>query len=80
MFIINLLYLLCNLFTLKLLRIKFSKIMDEIKIGDVVELKSSASPKMTVNSLEGFIATCVWFVAGDIKQAQFHVQALRKVR
>lgn len=54
--------------------------MDEIKIGDVVELKSSASPKMTVNSLEGFIATCVWFVAGDIKHAQFHVQALRKVR
>lgn len=54
---------------------------DEIKVGDVVTLKSGG-PSMTVTTVEDYYGTlsawCVWFDAKKQCNGTFNVQALRQ--
>ena len=48
--------------------------MEEVKIGDVVALKADATRnKMTVGSIEGNEAECVWFDANS----QLHKEVIK---
>ena len=55
--------------------------MNEIKIGDIVTLKSDPSLKMTigdyVNQPDHFVV-CFYFVNGEIRQFNIHKEALQK--
>lgn len=52
---------------------------EEVKVGDVVELKSGG-PRMTVNSIgKDKSGHCKWFVTGDTVQADhFAMEALKR--
>lgn len=56
--------------------------MDELKSGDVVQLKSGG-PEMTVDhiaNIEGKILYyCKWFVGEELKRGSFSVEALKKI-
>jgi uncharacterized protein YodC (DUF2158 family) len=53
--------------------------MEEINVGDIVELKSG-SPRMTVSEIIGQTAICRWF-SGDKSEADtFPLAALKKVK
>ena len=47
----------------------------EIKIGDVVRLKSGG-PRMTVEDLSGEYASCVWFENSRALRGEFRLQLL----
>jgi uncharacterized protein YodC (DUF2158 family) len=49
----------------------------EIRAGDVVVLKSGG-PDMTVESIEGLLARCVWFLSGELKRGNFPLSTLEK--
>ncbi len=55
--------------------------MEEIKAGDVVQLKSGGT-KMTVESIEEYgenkVAKCSWFVKTEYKSENIFVIALKK--
>ena len=51
---------------------------NEIKPGDVVELKSGG-PKMTVDSIDGSEAWCVWSVKDKPTGETFGLHLLKKV-
>ena len=46
--------------------------------GEIVELKSG-SPKMTVDSIEGTLVWCIWFVNNEPKGENFGKHLLKKV-
>ncbi len=54
---------------------------NEIKPGDVVELKSGG-PEMTVAFADGRQLYCRWFAGADVKGERFYAQELKlaKVR
>lgn len=56
---------------------------DEIKVGDVVQLKSGG-PKMTVNWVQeesaAMTAGCSWFVKDQEKSGRFPVTSLQRVQ
>ncbi len=54
--------------------------MSELKIGDVVQLKSGG-PAMTVKNIDNLPdeVDCTWFVNDKAKYGAFNVNALRKV-
>src|SRR5205085_2974386 len=66
-----------RLFRLSLRRIKMPS--EQIKVGDVVQLKSGG-PQMTVVSDEGNgYFFCQWFIAGKLDQNSFPSSALKRV-
>lgn len=52
--------------------------MSELKIGDVVQLKSGG-PTMTVDTLDAQGAHCVWFVGIIREQGTFKPETLAQV-
>jgi uncharacterized protein YodC (DUF2158 family) len=53
--------------------------MQELKAGDVVELKSGG-PKMTLKHIDEFgSAYCQWFAGADIKGSSFDLPSLVKI-
>lgn len=61
--------------------------MNNLKAGDVVCLKSSPSPEMTVESITGEGVKLVWFVHdistglyGELQKAVIPENALEKIR
>lgn len=56
--------------------------MEKFKIGDVVRLKHSNCPNMTVESIGmNKIVGCIWFNAMDeLKSGEFHPICLRKIK
>ncbi len=52
--------------------------MDEIKAGDVVQLKSGG-PKMTVRSVTGRECKCQWFDESKLTSGMFRLASLIKV-
>ena len=51
----------------------------EFKVGDVVYLNSNPETKITVQSLDGDNAICVWLdKKGELKQAEFPIVLLTK--
>ena len=50
---------------------------DPIKVGDTVTVKSGG-PLMTVKSLRGNYAICVWFVGKTKKESKFALVTLKK--
>lgn len=55
----------------------FSEIYMELKIGDIVELKSGG-PKMTIEDITSDIATCRWFKGNDLCSKNFLVALLTR--
>lgn len=53
--------------------------MNDIKIGDVVELLSG-SPEMTVTFIQKEICTVTWFVENTICQNKFPALSLKLIR
>ena len=57
---------------------------EEIKVGDVVYLKSDRNMKMTVAEfrlMDGMsFAACLWFVGGELKGGNFPLTSLRRVK
>ena len=53
--------------------------MSDLKVGDVVYLKSGG-PAMTINGKSGMGAewSCAWFINNDNKSAAFKPEALTK--
>jgi uncharacterized protein YodC (DUF2158 family) len=52
--------------------------MNEIKAGDIVQLRSG-SPDMTVNFVEKEEAACSWFEGKKLEHSRFMVTSLKKV-
>jgi uncharacterized protein YodC (DUF2158 family) len=53
--------------------------MPEFKEGAVVRLKSGG-PKMTIDTIDKFGATCVWFDGGERKEGLFKLDSLEIAR
>jgi uncharacterized protein YodC (DUF2158 family) len=54
--------------------------MADIKLGDVVRLKSGSGPDMTVDEIGNNKATCLWFSdKNEPKKAYFSLHTLVKV-
>ena len=53
--------------------------MANVKVGDVVQLKSGG-PKMTVQTVEPNHIYCVWFAGTEHKGASFSADALEVVQ
>lgn len=51
--------------------------MSELKVGDLVKLKSSG-PTMTIQSIGNNNAHCAWFVGDENKSAVFSLESLEK--
>ena len=57
---------------------------NQIKIGDVVTLKSGG-PQMTVNKViievgeESKFVMCLWFKGTTLKEGKFHTDSLQKI-
>lgn len=49
--------------------------MSELKLGDVVRLKSG-SPSMAVNSISGSRIFCLWFIDGELNEGIFDAASL----
>ena len=48
------------------------------KVGDVVVLKSSYVPKMTVAKVDSSgLITCQWFIDSNLKEASFREEMLK---
>lgn len=52
--------------------------MEEIKVGDVVRIKSSRHPLMTVKYLKDDVATCIWFDGNNLREFDFRIETLQK--
>jgi uncharacterized protein YodC (DUF2158 family) len=52
--------------------------MEEIKVGDVVRIKSSRRPLMTVKYLKDDAATCIWFDGNNLRESDFRIETLQK--
>lgn len=51
--------------------------MDTFQVGDVVLLKSG-DPRMTVESMNGESADCVWFEDNSLQRNTFNIATLKK--
>jgi uncharacterized protein YodC (DUF2158 family) len=52
---------------------------DTIKLGDVVQLKSSGPP-MTVRRVDGSDVYCVWFIGNKMETGVFQMETLSKLK
>lgn len=52
--------------------------MDEIKAGDIVELKTG-SVKMTVESISTLKCHCIWYSNNEMHKNIISIHALKKV-
>jgi len=52
--------------------------MENIKVGDVVELKSG-SCEMTVENINDSKVVCIWYDDNEIKKREFEKGTLRKI-
>jgi uncharacterized protein YodC (DUF2158 family) len=54
--------------------------MEELKVGDVVQLKSGG-PEMTVEEIKpSNNVSCVWFQTPDFIRRTFSIAVLKKIR
>jgi uncharacterized protein YodC (DUF2158 family) len=53
--------------------------MDELKVGDVVHLKSDPYTKMTIEKVGKNDAICVWFHELEIRRDRFSLAAIKRV-
>jgi uncharacterized protein YodC (DUF2158 family) len=52
--------------------------MEEIKVGDVVRIKSNHHPLMTIKYLKNDVATCIWFDGNNPREHDFRIETLQK--
>ncbi len=54
--------------------------MEQLKVGDVVELKSGqvlGSPKMIIEAIDSTLAWCIWFVNSEVRRDKFLLACLQ---
>lgn len=50
--------------------------MTDIKVGDVVYLKSGGPAMTVVEKINKFEVKCFWFLEGEVKNSIFNMEAL----